>query len=29
MFLIGSLDHYNNDIRKYTLRILGNIMAEK
>lgn len=27
MFLISSLDHYNPDIKKYTIRILGNIMA--
>jgi hypothetical protein len=27
MFLILSLDHYNPDIKKCTIRILGNIMA--
>ncbi len=27
LFLILSLDHYNTDIKKYTIRILGNIMA--
>jgi hypothetical protein len=25
--LVSSLNHYNPDIKKYTIRIFGNIMA--
>lgn len=27
--LVDSLNHYNPDIKKYSIRIFGNIMAEK